>query len=220
MSASTTITVGAAAQLHFSTQPSGGVSNAPFATQPVVSVEVAGGNAVTTDTSAVTLALTTPAGATLACTGNPKAAVAGIATFAGCNVNLVGTYTLTATDGALTAATSAPLTVTAGPAVALAMVTAPTGGATGADWTVQPVLRFVDAFGNTATSSTDLVTIEIVFGPSDVNGVECGANPQAAVSGVVAFAHCTINTAHAPPSTWSLQFTSVFGSVTAPVTEH
>ena len=51
----------------------------------------AGGNTVTTSTSSVTLALTTPGGATLACTANPKAAVAGVATFAGCKIDKVGT---------------------------------------------------------------------------------------------------------------------------------
>ena len=58
----------------------------------------------------MTLAIT-PAtgtsGAVLTCTANPKAAAAGIATFAGCKIDRAGTgYTLTATSAGLTSATS------------------------------------------------------------------------------------------------------------------
>ena len=66
----------------------------------MVTVQDLGGNTVTTDTSSVTLTLTTPAGATLTCTNaNPLPAVAGVATFTGCNIDLANT-TLHAADGA------------------------------------------------------------------------------------------------------------------------
>ena len=45
------ITVGAAAQLAFSTQPGGGANGATWGTQPAVSVEDSGGNMVTTATN-------------------------------------------------------------------------------------------------------------------------------------------------------------------------
>jgi hypothetical protein len=46
--------------------------------------------------------------AILGCTTNPKAAAAGVATFAGCSINLAGNgYALIATSGTLTSATSA-----------------------------------------------------------------------------------------------------------------
>src|SRR5207248_1130287 len=106
VSSSVVVSAGVAAKLAFTTQPVGAAGAAAFATQPVVTIEDAGGNTVAADTSAVTLAITNPAGATLACTANPKTAVAGVATFAGCNINLANTYTLTATDGSLTAAVS------------------------------------------------------------------------------------------------------------------
>jgi hypothetical protein len=79
----------------------------------VVTVEDAGGNVVTGDTSLVTLAITAgsgTSGATLTCTADPVNAVAGVATFSGCIINLAGSnYTLKTTDGALTSATSAAL---------------------------------------------------------------------------------------------------------------
>jgi hypothetical protein len=219
VSSSLTITAGSATRLAFVTQPSDSIAGVAFGSQPAVAVLDAGGNTVTTDTTAITLTLTVPGSAVLVCTTDPVAAGAGVATFSGCSVALANTYTLDASRIGLTSATSNPFVISPGAAAGLEMVMAPTGGVTGADWSIQPVLRFVDSFGNTATSSTDIATIEILFGPPAVTGVECSANPQAAVAGVVTFAHCTINTASAPPSTWSLHFTSVFGSLTAPVTE-
>ena len=121
-SATFNITAAAADKLAFTTSP--GASNTAgtnFGTQPVVTVQDAFGNTVTGDTSNVALSITSGTGAPgaiLTCTANPKAAVAGVAAFAGCRIDLVGTgYTLTATDGSLTAATSAAFNVNAGTAV-------------------------------------------------------------------------------------------------------
>ncbi len=109
------VSPGAASQLAFTTQPSGGAATAVWATQPRVTFQDAFGNTVST-TSSVTLVITSgtgTAGAVLACTANPKAAVAGLVTFAGCKIDRAGTgYTLRATSGTLTAATSAGFTIT------------------------------------------------------------------------------------------------------------
>jgi hypothetical protein len=119
------ITAGAASKLGFTAQPNGGVTSQAFPIQPVVAVQDAGGNTVTSGTNStatVTLSLGAgaPAGAVLTCTGGlSKAAVAGVATFAGCSVNAAGTYTLVATASNLaasttvTSATSLAFTVTA-----------------------------------------------------------------------------------------------------------
>jgi hypothetical protein len=71
-------------------------------------VQDAGGNTVTSSSASITLAIgTNPGGGVLSCTTNPKAAVSGVATFAGCKITLAGTgYTLTATATGLTSATS------------------------------------------------------------------------------------------------------------------
>ena len=108
---SVTVSAGAASQLVFTTQPGNGVSGAALATQPAVSVADAGGNLVTGSTAPVTLALTTPAGATLSCAANPVPASGGIATFSGCAVSSSGTFTLTASGAGLTSAVSASFTV-------------------------------------------------------------------------------------------------------------
>jgi hypothetical protein len=112
VSASLTITAGPATKLAFTTSPSGSTHGAPFATQPVVAVQDSSGNTVTTSTAPVTLTITTPAGANLTCTANPKPAVAGMATFAGCSISKAGTYTLTSASGTLTTALSATITIT------------------------------------------------------------------------------------------------------------
>ncbi len=96
------ITLGAASQLGFTTEPGGGASSTTWSQQPVVTVEDAGGNTETGSTTSITLSITgSPAGDTLSCTSNTVAAIAGVATFAGCSINNNGTYTLTATGGGL-----------------------------------------------------------------------------------------------------------------------
>ena len=118
-SAAFTIAAGPAAKLGFTAQPNAATANQPFPIQPVVAVQDLGGNTVTTgvySTATVTLAIgTNPAGGTLTCTGGlTKAAVAGVATFTGCQINNAGVgYTLTATTTGLTGATSTPFTVSA-----------------------------------------------------------------------------------------------------------
>jgi hypothetical protein len=125
-----TITVGAAAKLAFTTQPSASVvSGLALTQQPVVTVQDAGGNTVTGSTAAITL---TSSGGTLACATNPRSAVSGVATFSGCVITTPGTYTLTASSGSLTSATSVSIVVSAGPTVGVATsITASAGTQTG-----------------------------------------------------------------------------------------
>src|SRR6202000_1999822 len=125
-------------------------------TQPKVSIEDSLGNVVNS-TASVTLSIASqPVGntATLSCTANPKAAVAGVATFGGCNiVGPEGTYTLTATSSGLTSTTSNNLTITVGPATQLVFTTQPGGGSGGVVWSIQPVVTVEDSGGNTVTTS-------------------------------------------------------------------
>jgi hypothetical protein len=106
------ITAGPATKLGFTAQPTAGVASQAFPIQPVVAVQDAGGNTVITgnnSTATVTLSLAAgaPAGAVLTCTGGlSKAAVAGVATFAGCMVNAAGTYRLVATASNLVIGTT------------------------------------------------------------------------------------------------------------------
>jgi hypothetical protein len=110
-----TIAPGVAAKLAFATSPSSSTNGTAFPTQPVVVIQDAGGNTVTSSGSPVTLTISPPAGgSTLTCTSNPKSAVSGVVTFGGCSINTAGTYTLTAASGTLTTATSNSFVITSG----------------------------------------------------------------------------------------------------------
>ena len=160
---------GPATQLVFTTQPSGGTGGTAFGTQPVVTVEDADGNKVTTSSASITLAITSgtgTSGATLSATTNPLAASSGVATFSGVSINMAGTgYTLTATSSGLTPATSSPFTITVGPAAQLAFTTQPSGGTGGTAFGTQPVVTVEDAGGNKVTTSTASITLAITFIP-------------------------------------------------------
>ncbi len=195
-SSSLTLSVGAATQVVFSTQPGGGANGSTWGTQPVASVEDIGGNVVTGATNSITLGIATQpvGGGTLACTTNPKAAAAGVATFAGCKITgKAGAYTLSATATGLTSATSNSFSISAGTATQVVFSTQPGGGANGAAWNTQPVVTIEDASGNVATTNTSNVTLAIASQPGSGATLNCGPNTQAAKNGAVAFTTCQIS---------------------------
>jgi hypothetical protein len=185
-----TITVGPAAKLGFTTQPSNTAYNTVFATQPAVAVQDAGGNTITTSTAPVTLSITTPAGATLTCTTNPLTAASGIAAFTGCSINKPGTYTLTATSSGLGAGVSTSFTIAAGPATKLTFTTNPSGSTGGTAFATQPVVAIQDAAGNT-TTSTASVTLTITT-PAGAT-LTCAVNPKPAAAGLATYSGCSID---------------------------
>ncbi|MDQ6709541.1 MAG: right-handed parallel beta-helix repeat-containing protein [Candidatus Dormibacteraeota bacterium] len=91
-SGSVAITLGPAAQLAFTTQPSGAAAGTAFGTQPVLSVEDAGGNRESGDNSTMVTLSITPGtgqtGAALTCTTNPQTVSSGAASFSGCAIDL------------------------------------------------------------------------------------------------------------------------------------
>src|SRR5208283_5221657 len=141
--------------------------------QPVVTVEDASGNTVTSSAASITLAIATQpgSGAALACTTNPLAASSGVASFAGCKITgKAGSYTLSATSAGLTSATTNSFTITFGAATQLAVTTQPNGGANGTAWATQPVVTVEDASGNTVTSSAASITLAIATQPGSEIG--------------------------------------------------
>lgn len=112
--ATTTVTAPVATKISFSTQPVGAAAGSAFATQPVVTIQDADNNTVTSSSATVTLAIgTNPSSGTL---GGIKTvtAVNGVATFSGLWLDNAGAgYTLTATSGSLTSATSSTFTMSA-----------------------------------------------------------------------------------------------------------
>ena len=190
------VVAGAAAKLAFTTQPSSSnTAGAPLGTQPVVKIQDAGGNTVTTSTAAVTLAITGSSGVALWGTTTVNA-VNGVATFSGLSVNLAGSgNTLTATSGALTAATSSPFTVVAGAAAKLVFTTQPGSNTVGAPLGTQPVVTIQDAGGNTVTTSTAAVTLAITPGTGASGAALSGNTTVNVVNGVATFSGLSVNLA-------------------------
>ncbi|HEY5385899.1 MAG TPA: hypothetical protein VIJ56_11760, partial [Acidimicrobiales bacterium] len=200
-SASFDVGTGVPSQLAVTTSPAGATGGTAFTTQPVVTVEDAGGNTVTGDTSTVTLSITagTPtAGGPGALSGcAPTAAVNGVATFTGCSINTEGTgYQLHAVDGSLTTANSTPFDVTVGQASQLAFTVSPGGAAGGTAFTTQPVVTVEDAGGNTVTTDASTPTLSITAGSptGGGSGALSGCTPSTS-GGVTTYTGCSINTA-------------------------
>src|SRR3989449_939783 len=134
------------------------------------------------------------AGGTL--TGNaPVNAVNGVATFANLTIDKAGTgYTLAATSGTLTQATSNAFNITAAPpppATHLAFGVQPSTTQVGVAITPAVTVAALDASGNTVTSFTGAVAIAIDNNPA--GGTLTGNAPVNAVNGVATFANLKID---------------------------
>jgi hypothetical protein len=203
-----TVAVGVPTKLGFTTTPTNSTGGIPFPVQPVVAIQDAGGNTMTSSTAAVTLTITTPAGATLACGTNPVTAVSGVSAFSGCSINKAGTYTLTATSGTLTAAVSTSIAITTGPAARLAFSTSPSTTPVNTVFSTQPSVVVQDAGGNPISTSTAPITLKITA-PTGGANLTCTTNPKNAVAGVASFAGCKIS------KTGTRTLTATSGTLTA-----
>jgi hypothetical protein len=186
----------AATMLAFTNQPStGATGGAAFAVQPEVTVETASGATATSDTSPIELAVTNIGQQTVACNVNPKAAVAGVATFAGCNIDASGTYTLTATDGTLTSARSTSIVIRVGPAAILAFVRQPSGATSLDPFGTQPRVAVEDLGHNTVSTASPGNVVLIITQPSNPVGsvLACTATTVPTVNGLASFAGCNID---------------------------
>ena len=180
-------------------------------TQPVVTVEDVAGDPVPTDHSAVTIGIaagtpTTGGPGTLStCTSTGESN--GVFTFSGCAINTVGNgYKLSATDGQLTGATSAPFSVSAGLPTHLTFTTQPSNAIGGSPFVTQPVVIIQDAGNNTVATDTNTIALTIRSGPGALSG--CSATTTA---GTASFSGCSINTA----GTYTLTATDAGDALTA-----
>ncbi len=186
------ISVGAAAKLVFTVQPSNAAAGAAVTPALQVGVQDAQGNTVTTATTSITLAIgTNPASGILAGT-KTVAAVNGVASFANLSINNSGTgYTLTATATALTGATSSGFNIGVGAAAKLVFTVQPSTAAAGAAITPAMQVAVQDAQGNTVTTAT--TSISLAIGSNSASGTLAGTTTVAAVNGVASFANLSIN---------------------------
>ena len=162
-----------------------------FTTQPVVTVQDASGNTVTNSNASITLAASA---GTLACTANPVAAISGVATFAGCSLTgVIGLYTLTASSGSLTSATTNSLTLTFGAAAKLGVTTQPSGAINGVAFTTQPVVTVLDSGSNTVTNSNAPVTLAVASGTATLSCTNTGGLTATASNGIATFSGCSLS---------------------------
>ena len=187
-----TIAPGVPTKLVIGAAPTTGIAGATLSPAMAVKVEDAFGNIVTTNTSTVALSIGKgPTGGLLSGTLTAKA-VKGIATFAGLSIKLAGAYMLKATDGTLTAAVTAPLTISAAAAAKLVIVQQPLTATAGIQLNPHIVVDIEDAFGNIVTGNTSTVTIASSTAPLATLG---GALTAKAVKGVATFNNLSIQKA-------------------------
>jgi hypothetical protein len=181
----------AASMLAFVQQPTSSSAGATISPAVTVAVETASGSTVTSDTSTVTLTLSS---GTFAGGSNTisVAAVNGVATFGSLVINAAGSYTLAASDGSLTGATSNSFAITAGAAAKLAFVQQPTSATAGATISPAVTVAVQDANGNTVTGDTSTVTLTLSSGTFAGGSNTATAS---AASGIATFSNLVINTA-------------------------
>lgn len=196
--------ISAATKVGFVTQPSNTTAGATIGPAIQVAIQDASG-ALVNETSTVTIAIGNNAGAGTLSGTTVVSAVGGIATFNNLSINKSGVgYTLTATSGGLTSATSAAFNVTAGTASQLAITTQPVGGPSGSLLTIQPVIEVRDSLGNVVTTdSTTQVQVRLASG---TNGILGGTQLVTAVNGVITFSDLTL--AGTVGTDYNLEFTS------------
>ena len=187
-------TAGTATQLAFTVQPSNTTAGAVITPAVEVTIQDAFGNTVTGATDVVSMAIAAnPGGGTLSGT-SPVSAVSGVATFSDLSIDLAGVgYTLGATSPALTGATSAAFDITAGAPTQMVFTVQPSNTTAGAVITPAVEVTIQDAFGNTVTGATDVVSMAIAANPG--GGTLSGTSSVAAVAGVATFSDLSIDLA-------------------------
>ncbi|KFE70236.1 S8 family serine peptidase [Hyalangium minutum] len=191
--ASTTVTAGAPASLIFSTQPSNSVAGSSIAPPVKVSMADQFGNAVTTGSTSVTVALgANPGGSTLSGTTTVNASN-GVATFSNLSLQKVATgYTLTASADGLTGTTSNAFAITPAAAAKMAILTQPSNTVAGTSITPAVEVTILDRFDNQTTSTAN-VTATLTGTPR--GGTLSGTTTVAAVAGRASFGNLSVDKA-------------------------
>ncbi|MCX6992855.1 MAG: hypothetical protein NT011_06900, partial [Kiritimatiellaeota bacterium] len=186
------VTAGTATKVAFTTEPSAStVAGVAFARQPVVTIQDANGNTVTTATDQVILTKKTGTGSLNGTVAMD--AVAGVATFTDISISLAGDKVLTATVSGLTTADTSSFTITDA-ATKLAFTTQPSPSTVaGVAFAQQPVVTIQTAGGVTVGSATNPITLTLTTG----TGTLSGTVTMSPVDGVATFTNLKIDLAGA-----------------------
>lgn len=185
-----------AARLAFIVQPSNAIAGAAISPAVTVVVQDEGGKVASTAIVAVTVALgANSPGATLTGTTTVNA-VKGVATFNNLSIPQVNTgYTLTASSGPLTSATSRPFDIMVPPPTQLAFAVPPGNATAGAAITPPIQVSIKDATGAVATTATNAVTVTLGAPAGGGGGTLAGTTTVSAVNGVATFSDLVIQKA-------------------------
>jgi hypothetical protein len=187
-----TVKAGTATKLVYGVQPANTGASTTITPAVTVIAQDANSNPVTTFTGNVTIAIgTNPSSGVLGGTLTVPA-VAGVATFSNLSINLAGNgYTLVATSGTLTSATSNAFNITAGSAFRLTFATQPTSDTAGTGMTPAVTVRVEDNIGNLVTSST--AGVSLAFGTNPSGATLSGGGVVSAVNGIATFSAISID---------------------------
>jgi hypothetical protein len=192
---STSITVipAAASKLFVFDAPVFATAGQVLSPQVTVVVQDTFGNALTSDTSTITLSVGSgPAGFASGSTTS-AAAVGGVATFNHLILDAAGPYTLIATAGALASGTSTSITVNPAAASKLFVSDAPVFANSGQVLSPGVTVLVQDAFGNVIASDASTITLSISNGPAGFAGGS--TTSAAAVNGVATFNNLILDAA-------------------------
>ena len=226
------IAAGAPSKLVFTAQPAGATAHVPMGTI-VVNAQDSQGNPTPAFTGSVSIGLATnPGGGTLGGT-TTVSAVSGAATFSGLTISAPGVgYSLGASSGTLTGATSAAFNVSGGVAASISVASG--GGQSGAinSALAQPVvIQVVDAGSNPVAGTT--VNFAVVTGGGSVSptsgvsnalgqvqttwtlGATVGPQSISATSGTLTNSPLTINATGTTSAATQLKFTVQPGNTVA-----
>jgi hypothetical protein len=185
-SGSIAVSAAAASKLVFGQQPTNTTAGVPISPAVTVRVEDAFNNLVTTDTSTVTLTLssgTIEAGATAVASG-------GVATFSGLTIDVPGSYTLSATDPTITpSGASNSFTITP-PPTQVVISQAPSNAIAGATINPAVTVDVEDSSNDVVATDSSIVTLTLS------NGTFAGGSRTAtarAVNGIATFSGLTID---------------------------
>ena len=186
-----TASAGAATQLAFTQVPVNATADGDITPAVKVAIQDAEGNPVTSATNAVTIAIgSNPAGGTLSGTMT-VAAVNGVATFADLSIDKAGNgYTLTASAGGLTGATSPSFDIVTGAANRLVFLTGPSDRVVGEKFSPAIQVQVQDAGGNPVLTASGQITIT-----SSVTGTLTGTATATPVLGTATFNNLAVNKA-------------------------
>jgi hypothetical protein len=174
-----------ATKLSFTVQPADATLGETMAPAVKVAIQDGSGSTITSATDKVTVALD-PNGTGAALSGTlTKPAVNGVATFDDLKLDKTGSgYTLTATSGTLTAATSSAFSINP-PPTKLAFLNQPSIVSPGSAIFPAATVEIQDGSGNRVLSATNNITIEIANNP--VGATLTGNLTVAAIGGVATF---------------------------------